>query len=71
MTDNNPFALIVPENFIQAFRDSGYKSPSSAMAELVDNSFEASATQVSITVEKLEKSGEVRVTFVDNGQAPA
>jgi hypothetical protein len=44
--------LVVPENFIQATRDSGYKSLGSALAELVDNAFEADARNVSIAIDK-------------------
>jgi anti-sigma regulatory factor (Ser/Thr protein kinase) len=63
------FALIVPENFIQATRDSGYKSLGSALAELVDNAFEAKATNVVITIEKCSDGDtpDVRVCVTDNG----
>lgn len=63
------FPLIVPENFIQATRDSGYKSLGSALAELVDNAFEARATDVVITVEKYSTgdASDVRVCVFDNG----
>src|SRR5215210_1158861 len=63
------FDLIVPENFIQATRDSGYKSLGSALAELVDNSFEAKATRVAIEIEKIgsDKTPDVRVRVTDNG----
>jgi histidine kinase/DNA gyrase B/HSP90-like ATPase len=65
----NDFALIVPANFIQATRDSGYKSLGSALAELVDNAFEARATHVLITVEKCSDgdAADVRVCIADNG----
>jgi hypothetical protein len=71
MSERTSFALIVPENFIQATRDSGYKSLGSALAELVDNAFEAKATQVSVTMEKVEQQGgaeDVLVTVADNGR---
>src|SRR5437773_7712123 len=70
MSAQFPFALIVPENFIQATRDSGYKTLGSALAELVDNAFEAKASQVSVTVERLEQQAaeDVRVTIADNGR---
>src|SRR3989442_7919404 len=70
MSEKTPFALIVPENFIQATRDSGYKSLGSALAELVDNAFEAKASQVSVTIEKVEQksSEDVRVTVADDGR---
>jgi anti-sigma regulatory factor (Ser/Thr protein kinase) len=63
------FALIVPENFIQATRDSGYKTLGSALAELVDNAFEAKATDVLITIEKCSDGDapDVRVCVTDNG----
>src|SRR5437899_9793331 len=70
MSDRGPFALIVPENFIQATRDSGYKSLGSALAELVDNAFEAKATQVSVIIKKVEQEGveDVRISVADNGR---
>lgn len=65
----NDFALIVPENFIQATRDSGYKSLGSALAELVDNAFEARASNVAITIEKCsdDHAPDIRVRVADNG----
>jgi len=70
MDDTTPFALIVPENFIQATRDSGYKSLGSALAELVDNSFEAKASRVSITISKSRGSetDDLNVVVADNGR---
>jgi hypothetical protein len=70
MSDKTSFALIVPENFIQATRDSGYKTLGSALAELVDNAFEAKANLVSVTIEKVEQQGveDVRVSVADNGR---
>ena len=70
MGHRTSFALIVPENFIQATRDSGYKTLGSALAELVDNAYEAKANQVSVTIEKVEQQGveDVRVSVVDNGR---
>ena len=41
-------AIVAVETFIQAIRDSGYKSTAAAVSELVDNSFEADAGCVSI-----------------------
>ncbi len=38
------------QNFIQAIRDAGYRGTGSAIAELVDNSFEAEATSVAIEI---------------------
>ena len=63
------FALVVPENFIQATRDSGYKNLGSALAELIDNAFEAKASQVAITIERTDKAGtaDVEVRVIDDG----
>ena len=70
MDATTPFDLIVPENFIQATRDSGYKSLGSALAELVDNSFEANASRVSITIQKSKDSAthNLSVVIADNGR---
>lgn len=52
--------------FIEATRDAGYKSITSALAELIDNSFDAKATIVKIEVSKTE-NGEITVITSDNG----
>jgi len=49
MPSDHPSVIDLP-NFIQATRDSGYRSTASAIAELVDNSLEAGATRVFISV---------------------
>lgn len=58
-------SIVNHKNFIFATRDSGYKSFSSAVAELVDNSIEANANKVDIYV---TESGQTkRVIVADNG----
>jgi len=52
--------------FIEAARDSGYKSINSALAELIDNSFDAGATNVNIDVSKNENE-DITVFISDNG----
>jgi hypothetical protein len=42
----------VASNFIRAVRESGYLNLSTALAELVDNSIQASATTVAISIER-------------------
>lgn len=61
--------LIVPAHFIQATRDSGYKSLGSAIAELIDNSFEAKARNVAVRIERLPGSRvqDVHVSVADDG----
>lgn len=59
--------LISLRNFIQATRDSGYKTTSSAIAELVDNAFEAQAGSVDIRIEQADGIDEKRITVTDDG----
>jgi hypothetical protein len=44
--------LVEPANFVRAIRDSGYKSTAFAVAELVDNSIQAGARNVSIEIRR-------------------
>src|SRR4051794_4120032 len=62
-------SLVVASHFIEAARDSGYKSLGSALAELIDKSFEANATRVAIVIErkKANNSEEFQVRISDNG----
>ena len=60
------YPLVAIRSFIEATRDSGYKSTSSAIAELVDNSFEADATIVDVVIVG-EENGAKRVSVTDNG----
>jgi hypothetical protein len=53
------------ENFIRATRDSGYKSTSASLAELIDNSLEAGAQNIHIHV--LNVGGEVGIVISDDG----
>jgi len=59
-------SIIALERFIEATRDAGYKSITSALAELVDNAFEAKARAVIIDIEKSE-NGEITVITSDDG----
>lgn len=59
--------LVVSSNFIRAVRESGYLSMATALAELVDNSLQASATEVAITIDR--DSGTLPEILVeDNGE---
>src|SRR5688572_22789166 len=63
-------SIIALDKFIQATRDSGYKGTASAISELVDNSIQARATRIAISVsatseEEEEKS--IEVSIFDNG----
>ena len=63
------YPLVAIQNFIQATRDSGYKSTSSALAELVDNSLQAGAKLVSIgiAVQDETAANPLRVSVLDDG----
>ena len=66
----NDYSIVALEQFIQATRDSGYKGTPSAVAELVDNSIQAGATQIeiSLTENKKEEEYPFVLAVVDNGQ---
>ena len=60
-------SVIVLDRFIQATRDSGYKGTASAISELVDNSIQAGATRISISVAASSEDGSVCVRTLDDG----
>src|SRR5258708_5889561 len=65
-------SIIALDRFIQATRDSGYKGTASAISELVDNSIQAGATRIaiSVTATALGEDGEekaIEVSVLDNG----
>lgn len=59
--------LVVSSNFIRAVRESGYLSLATALAELVDNSLQASATEVAVTIEREDSAALPTITVEDNG----
>jgi Histidine kinase-, DNA gyrase B-, and HSP90-like ATPase len=59
--------LISLRSFIQATRDSGYKTTSSAIAELIDNALEANASTVDVWVDQREGSEDKRIVVTDDG----
>lgn len=66
MEESKAFGIIDLKRFIEATRDAGYKNITSALAELIDNAFEAEARSVRINIKKLE-NGEVSVITSDDG----
>lgn len=71
-----PFPIVAVRSFIEATRDTGYKSTGSAIAELVDNALEASARHVNVTIEPLVSTAAtaksiIRVTDDGTGMTPA
>src|SRR5262245_12659409 len=60
------YPVVVNQTFIEATRDTGYRSTASAIAELVDNALQAKATSVHIRIEEGEEAG-LTVSVLDNG----
>jgi hypothetical protein len=59
--------LVVASNFIQAVRDSGYVSLSTALAELVDNSLQADARTIAISVQRPNLVAATEIEVRDDG----
>ncbi|NMM22393.1 MAG: ATP-binding protein [Phycicoccus sp.] len=61
--------LLVSSNFIQAVRESGYLSISTALAELIDNSLQAQATEVAIRIARPTTADrpKIEIEVEDNG----
>ncbi|QBJ94169.1 ATP-binding protein [Streptomyces seoulensis] len=60
--------LLVSSNFIRAIRESGYVSLSTALAELIDNSLQAAATEVAITIVRTKAGEDPEIHVEDNGE---
>lgn len=60
--------LLASSNFILAIREAGYLSVSTALAELIDNSIEAQADEISITIIRSAVSGLPEIEVADNGK---
>lgn len=60
--------LLVSSNFIRAVRESGYVSLSTALAELIDNSLQAAATEVKVTITRPTADGLPEIRVEDNGE---
>lgn len=59
--------LLVSSNFIRAVRESGYLSIATALAELVDNSLQASAANVAITIRRDSSDALPEIVVEDDG----
>jgi hypothetical protein len=65
---NFKFGLMVGEAFIRGIRDIGYKHTGSALAELVDNSFQAGAEHIHIAFETNKSGAKVTsLAVIDDG----
>lgn len=62
------FGLMVGEAFIRGIRDIGYKHSGSALAELVDNSFQAGAENIHVVFETNKSGAKVTsIAVIDDG----
>jgi Histidine kinase-, DNA gyrase B-, and HSP90-like ATPase len=59
--------LVVARNFIRAVRESGYISLSTALAELIDNSLQAGATAIDISITRPTTADPPEIAVTDNG----
>ena len=59
-----PYFTITPDSFE---KNAGYKSTVHALAELIDNSFEAEATKVAIVLQIDSNSNLQKIAVIDNG----
>ncbi|MGP3955617.1 ATP-binding protein [Nonomuraea sp. 3N208] len=60
--------LMVSSNFIRAIRESGYVSLATALAELIDNSLQACATEVKVTITRPKAGALPEIRVEDNGE---
>ena len=68
-TEEHDFSIVAVDKFIQATRDSGYKGTDSAVSELVDNSLQAGATIIKLSISASDDEGEypISLAVIDNG----
>ena len=68
-SEEHDFSIVAVDKFIQATRDSGYKGTASAVAELVDNSLQAGATVIKLSISASDDEGQhpIVLAVVDNG----
>src|SRR5260370_12375545 len=67
--ENQSYSIVALDRFIQATRDSGYKGTASAISELVDNSVQAGAKKIAISITEASSSAEQKemgVSVLDN-----
>jgi hypothetical protein len=59
--------LVVASHFVQAARDSGYLSLATALGELIDNSIQAKASKIDISITRAEEGAHPTISVTDNG----
>lgn len=66
----NTIPIVVAPRFVLSIRDSGYKSVGHALAELIDNSFEAEAENVAIQIDLESNFPTISITDDGLGMKP-
>lgn len=62
------FLIVDAANFVRAIRESGYVSMATALAELIDNSLQADATEIEIRIQRDDPQSLPWVRVEDNGK---
>jgi len=58
--------LVVPDQFLEATREAGYRSTASALSELIDNAIQADARSISVAIVR-DDAGSPVVEVCDDG----
>ncbi len=68
-SEEREFSIVAVDKFIQATRDSGYTGTASAVAELIDNSLQAGATVIKLSISASDEEGQypIILAVIDNG----
>lgn len=61
------YPVVAADTFILATRETGYRSAAAAVAELIDNSLQANASQIDIVVRAEDHGGGIGIAVLDNG----
>tara|TARA_B100000401_G_C52811752_1_gene724247 strand:- start:1805 stop:3727 length:1923 start_codon:yes stop_codon:yes gene_type:complete len=66
-SSNDNYTIAAGASFVRSMQDIGYRNCASAIAELIDNSIEASARDIAIEILAEDKSKVDRIIVMDNG----
>ena len=66
-SSNDNYTIAAGATFVRSMQDIGYRNCASAVAELLDNSIEASARDIAIEILAKDKSKVDRIIIMDNG----
>jgi hypothetical protein len=66
--DSQTTPIVADHRFVLATRDTGYRSPATALAELIDNSLQAAARSVAVHFLEAVYQNELSVATIDDGK---